>query len=127
MIQSISVNGEVHQIDYTTLANKPTIPSADDLLPSVTQADSGKVLAVNSNGEWAPALSVNELLSAITDLQNRLTELENNGSGTVTPSTQKTVSGSKLSLSGSTVSTSGEKLQVTGSEFSVSGEKLSIS
>ena len=50
MIQSISVNGEVHQIDYTTLANKPIIPA----IPIVTSADQGKVLTVNSEGEWQP-------------------------------------------------------------------------
>lgn len=59
MIQSISVNGEVHQIDYTTLANKPTIP----VIPSVTSADQGKVLAVNSEGEWYAANVPSELPS----------------------------------------------------------------
>ena len=80
MIQSISVNGEVHQIDYTTLANKPTIPA----IPTVTSADQGKVLTVSSSGEWQPESldipeSVGPLPTVTSADQGKVLAVDSNG------------------------------------------------
>lgn len=81
MIQAISVNGEVHQIDYTALANKP---GDEFFLPSVTENDSGKVLAVNSSGEWHPESldipeSVDPLPSVTSADQGKVLTVNSNG------------------------------------------------
>lgn len=41
--------------DYGDLLNTPTIPSGDELVPSASSGDAGKVLTVDSNGDpaWA--------------------------------------------------------------------------
>lgn len=45
------------------IANKPTIPSGDQLVPSATSTDEGKILTVDSNGDpsWAPAQSYSQV------------------------------------------------------------------
>ena len=45
------------------IANKPTIPSGDQLVPSATSTDEGKILTVDSNGDpsWAPAQTYSQV------------------------------------------------------------------
>ena len=47
------------------IKNKPTIPSGDQLVPSATSSDEGKILTVDSNGDpsWAPAQTYSQVQS----------------------------------------------------------------
>lgn len=72
---------------YNDLSNTPTIPSGNQLLPSATSSDEGKILTVDSNGDpsWAPSQggggSVNEVFDwstvTTTNIANCLTNGHN--------------------------------------------------
>lgn len=63
------------------IKNKPTIPSGDQLVPSATSSDEGKILTVDSNGDpsWAPAQTYSQVQSnwnetdssAVSYIQNK--------------------------------------------------------
>ena len=63
------------------IKNKPTIPSGDQLVPSATSSDEGKILTVDSNGDpsWAPAQTYSQVQSnwnetdssAVSFIQNK--------------------------------------------------------
>ena len=58
---------------YNDLIDTPTIPSGDDLVPSATSADEGKVLTVNASGNavWAtPATPSVDEVPAVTSSDN---------------------------------------------------------